>query len=999
MKKALIFLTLSLVILMCLVACGGEVTGKQVPIYEGMTVSPTTEVASVGTKVVSLVSYKKSTKKTDLDPEGCDYYADLGEEIYINVHIHNPDEFEILSFTLNGEKYSSYMFEDGSNMETIIIKCNVGNESGTKEYTIDAIKYVDKQAIKNVILEGDKTITIHISNNEYVPEAPDITPACTHDDQSKIVIIEGKNATCTNTGLTEGKKCGNCGEILIPQNVIPAKGHKFGEWITVKEATVDENGLRERHCHCGEADTQITDKIPTSKGLKYTLNDDGKSYSVTGIGTCTDKEIIIPKEYNGLPITCIGEYAFYCCESIESVTIPDSVKSIEAVSFATCDSLKKVTIPNSVTSIGNSAFSDCISLVEITIPDSLESIGSHVFFRCDKLPYNIYDNALYLGNENNPYIVLVEVQNKENLKNCRIHNNTKFIYYAAFTGCTSLTSITIPDSVISIGENAFCFCTSLTSIIIPDSVISIGVSAFSSCTLLANVKMSNCVTNIGNFAFAGCTALTNITIPDTVTKISDGVFYDCSSLECITLSQYLESIGDHAFSGCDLLENITIPNYVTSIGIGAFCDCSSIQNIEIPNSVTYIGYGAFAGCSALKTIFIPNGVTSIGRNTFYLCKALSTVELGCSLTSIGDLAFGECSSITYVNIPDSVTSIGENAFYRCTSLTSIIIPDSVTHIGRSAFYDCCSLTSVSIPNSVTSIAASMFSKCTSLRSVTIPDTVTSIGERAFDFCTSLKNVLIPDSVTYISDNAFLGCYSLQYNEYDNALYLGNENNPYIILIKAKDESITSCDIYSTTKFIHEDAFYNCKSLTSIIIPDGVTNIAADTFYGCSSLQSITIPNSVTSIDGGAFYGCTSLKHITIPNSVTRIVSGAFTGCLSLRYNSCNGAKYLGNDDNPYYALIKADNINMTACELEDRTKIIADGAFSDCTLLVYVLIPNSVTNIGAGVFNECVWLTSVNFLGTIEEWNQITNMGNWKAYYLPDTTTEVICFDGTVTIE
>ena len=314
-------------------------------------------------------------------------------------------------------------------------------------------------------------------------------------------------------------------------------------------------------------------------------------------------------------------------------------------------------------------------------------------------------------------------------------------------------------SVTSIDNSAFSGCSSLQSVTIPNSVTSIGYGAFSDCSSLASVTISNSMTSIGNCAFKNC-GLTSVTIPNSVTSIWYEAFSGCSSLQSVTIPNSVTSIGDYAFRDCGSLQSITIPNSVTSIGESAFRDCSSLQSITIPNSVTSIGESAFRDCGNLQTIIIPNSVTSIGDQTFNGCDNLQSVTIPNSVTSIGDVAFGSCLSLQSITIPNSVTHIGFAAFGSCLSLQSITIPNSVTSIGRAAFRSCGSLTSVNIPNSVTSIGDNAFSNCSSLQSVTIPNSVTSIGGSAFSGCFSLESVTIPNSVTSIGDEAFADCENL-----------------------------------------------------------------------------------------------------------------------------------------------------------------------------------------------------------------------------------------------
>ena len=393
------------------------------------------------------------------------------------------------------------------------------------------------------------------------------------------------------------------------------------------------------------------------------------------------------------------------------------------------------------------------------------------------------------------------------LQSVTIPDSVTSIGDSAFSCCSSLQSVTIPDSVTSIGGRAFGECSSLQSVTIPDSVTSIGESAFSWCTSLQSVIIPDSVTSIGDRAFWGCTSLQSVIIPDSVTSIGNKAFSDCKSLQSVTIPDSVTSISDSAFSGCSSLQSVTIPDSVTSIGRRAFSKCSSLQSVTIPDSVTSIGAGAFSGCSSLHSFTIPDSVTSINGNPFFSCPAriinyskhfvivennLYTSDkrklisylskenhfiIPDSVTSIGAMAFFACSSLQSVAIPGSVTSIGTGAFTWCSSLQSVTIPGSVTSIGNVAFWGCSSLQSVTIPDSVTSIGNEAFSHCSSLQSVIIPDSVTSIGNKAFSDCKSLQSVTIPDSVTSIGDGAFLSCESLRsvfisrktYSRLDNSL--------------------------------------------------------------------------------------------------------------------------------------------------------------------------------------------------------------------------------------
>ena len=309
------------------------------------------------------------------------------------------------------------------------------------------------------------------------------------------------------------------------------------------------------------------------------------------------------------------------------------------------------------------------------------------------------------------------------------------------------TSITIPNSVTSIGDSAFSGCSSLTSVTIPNSVTSIGRWAFWGCSGLTTLNFNaiDCQdfedsyfngNHVGSFG----NSLTTVNIGDSVQRIPAYFVSGCSDLTLVTIPTGVTSIGGWTFSGCSGLTSVTIPTGVTSIEGYTFYGCTGLTSITIPNNITSIGNSAFAYCSGLSSVTIPTGVTSIGESAFAYCSGLSSVTIPNSVTSIGNSAFSGCSGLTSVTIPNSVTSIESYTFSGCSGLTSVTIPNSVTSIGKGAFAYCSGLSSVTIPNSVTSIGNSAFSGCSGLTSVSIPTGVTSIGERAFYGCNNLSSI-------------------------------------------------------------------------------------------------------------------------------------------------------------------------------------------------------------------------------------------------------------------
>ena len=423
---------------------------------------------------------------------------------------------------------------------------------------------------------------------------------------------------------------------------------------------------------------------------------------------------------------------------------------------------------------------------------------------------------------------------------------------------------------------------------------------------------------------------------------------------------------------------LIIPDYINSFPVKtiartAFNDQTTIRTLIIRDGIETVG--GFDGCNSISEIKFPKQIKTIDNYAFANC-GFSSFSIPQGVETIDDNAFYNCKFLNEINIPDSVTSIGSSAFGGCNSLTGVTIPDSITSIGSSVFSGCSSLASITIPNSVVSIGSSAFSDCSSLTNVTIGNSVTSIGGGAFSGCSGLTNITIPDSVTSIGSSAFSGCSQLTYNVKENLLYLGNPENHYLYLADT-NTNITEAKIDKNCRLIGNSAFSDCKRLTSVTIPNSVTSIGSYAFSWCSSLTSMTIGNSVTSIGGGAFSGCSELTNITIPDSVVSIDASAFSGCGKLTYNVKENLKYLGNSQNPYLYLADTTNTNITEAKIDKNCRLIGDSAFSGCSSLTNITIPDSVVSIGASAFGGCSSLASI----TIP--NSVTSIGRWVFYSRP----------------
>ena len=510
-----------------------------------------------------------------------------------------------------------------------------------------------------------------------------------------------------------------------------------------------------------------------SKGLEYEINADGKTCTITGIGSCTDTDLIIPETIDGYRVTKIGGSAFQNCMSLTSVVIASSITSIDYQAFYGCYRLVEV--------INKSKHINLKEDYDINVMTRFYALS---ISNCDD------DYVSKLTNDNG-YIVFSD----DNYKILVGYNGTE-------------TDLVLPTYITDINQYAFYYCPSLTSIVIPDSVTSIGQCAFFGCTSLMSVVTGKSLSSIGSYAFNGCYTLIEVINKSSYMTVKKGAvgngligYYalSVSNREDDYVSKlvkdddyviYIDG-NDKILVGCiGLKKSLVLPTYVTEIYNGAFYDCSSLKSIEIPNSVTSIGRRAFSNCENLKFREYNNGkylgsnnnsyfalVEVINKNIstitihdrtkiiidwmFQGCKSLTSAIIGDSVTRVSEGAFSGCEALKSVVISDSVTTIADNAFNNCPSLTSVVIGDSVTSIGEHAFNSCQSLTSIVIPDSVTSIGSYAFTNCQSLTSVVIGDSVASIGESAFSYCGLLMSVVIPDSVTSIGESAFFWCDSLK----------------------------------------------------------------------------------------------------------------------------------------------------------------------------------------------------------------------------------------------
>lgn len=375
--------------------------------------------------------------------------------------------------------------------------------------------------------------------------------------------------------------------------------------------------------------------------------------------------------------------------------------------------------------------------------------------------------------------------------------------------------------VTEIGEYAFSNCTNLKSVEIPNTVIKIGEHAFSNCVNLKNIEIPNTITEIGEYAFSYCEGLKNINIPNGIKTIEERTFYNCISLE-----------------------NIEIPHTVTSIKSGAFWECINLKDIEIPDSVIELE-SAFYGCKNLKSIKLPKNITYIDVYSFNGCYELESIEMPKNIKSIGKYAFYDCTNLKSIDIPDTVTEIGEWAFRGCESLKEIKMPNELKDIKGFAFCCCTGIKNIEIPKSVISIGERAFESCSNLESAKIPNTVKNIDPTSFGWCDKLiiygpsdsyvEKYAKDNNIPFIATTISLSSSDIKVNSIVNQPYTGNEIEPNLV-IKYKDKVLTKNVDYklsyknnisvgiATVNITGMGQYTGSKKVTFKIVPKTVTGV-------------------------------------------------------------------------------------------------------------------------------------------------------------------------------
>ena len=673
-----------------------------------------------------------------------------------------------------------------------------------------------------------------------------------------------------------------------------------------------------------------------------------------------------------LSVTYRGSsYSNYSNEYTGNVVIPESV-TYNGNSYP-------------VTSIGDCAFYDCSGLTSITIPYSVTSIGSNAF----------HGTALHNNAANGVFYVdrwICGYKGNKPTGNLVLAEDSRGIAGSAFSNCTGLTSVTIPNSVTNIGSQAFYNCSSLTSVTIPNSVTNIGSQAFYNCSGLTSLTIPNSVTSIGSSAFYGCSGLTSVTIPNSVTSICDNAFGSCNKLESVTIGSGVLSIGSNVFKNHTPTKVIWLTNTPPSGYANAAGTINYVANnlyTSLSNKTEYkflssmfevdgVKYVPVSPsertCDAIDCLYDNNaenihigktvtnkGITltvkQVHPYAFYRNPYIKNIELTFD-GNIGDYAFYGLTGSFTANINNAGT-IGVSAFYGSTGLTTLQIGSRVTNVGNYAFYGCTGLTTATI-NNKGSLGSHVFQGCTGMTTTTLGEEISSLGSYAFYGCSSLQGIVIPNAVKTIGQYGFQSC-----------------------------SAMTSVKIGTGVKSIETYTFAGCSSLTDMQIGSNVTTINTYAFSNCTSLQEISIPRTVTDIKNYVFKDCSGLKTVSIEDreTVLNLGYGSNSSNKTLFSDCPLEAVYIGGNISydtskscgysPFYRNTTLQTVTITDKETEisenefygctslknvsigDGVESIGNWAFSGCSSLEYFAFGTALKTIGKEAFSDCTGVTQI----------------------------------------
>ena len=729
----------------------------------------------------------------------------------------------------------------------------------------------------------------------------------------------------------------------------------------------------------------------------------------------------------------IGRWAFSYCEKLIEIDLPDGIKEIKDYIFAECFSLVRVGIPDSVESIQRHSFYYCTALLSVDLPRNLSYLSGEAFYGTSVTVKNFPDNENYKDIDGIVYKldyagVPVEIAFASKSIESVIIPKGIYVNEYAFKDCTKLKSVKFESGYdqTSLGEGAFSGCTALREIELPDSITYIGYGVFSGCTSLERVKFPSNLNYMGGSGLSGCTALKSFDFDTALDYLPASTFKGCTALESVTLGGNIKTVGYEAFAECSSIKEINWSSSIDTIESRAFYK-SGIVKIVIPDSVTYIGEEVFKQTDKLKELILPAGLKNI-PNGLCTLSSIESVFIPESVETVGGGAFSYCHNLKTPIVLKNAVCIGENAFAECFNIPSVEFSDKLTSIGHRAFYSCNSITELTLPSSLENMGVCVFMSCEQLLSVTVPSTLTAINDHAFFNCRRLCTVVNNSDLVFdfeSESNGFISMHAVVIKEKDGTVRRKtNEKGEIIEFIETADgyrfmkagenytlksyhggentitlplyingSRYTLSEFYGAEHIIIPEgftdlgysAFANSTKIKSVVIPDSASQIGG-IFANCSSLESVTIGRGTVRIYNGTFSDCTSLKEINFTDSVRWIDKGAFenTAFYKDKSNWCDGALYIGD-------CLVALSGDIKYLKVREDTRIVATGLFEECHYLEYLRIDTGICT--SYILNG---LTNIKCIEIFGEPSSYLPISSFFGRSVPETLERVVLSKGVV---
>ena len=772
--------------------------------------------------------------------------------------------------------------------------------------------------------------------------------------------------TSIGTGAFYG--CTGLKSITTPSSLTSLGSSAFYGCTGLKSAVVNGTGvtLTRTFENCENLESVILGNGVVSMAVEYAAGPHGP---FSGCSKLSSLEI-------GSGVTVIPKDVFRGMSSLQRVVLQGSISTIGDSAFYGCQNLTSIVIPQrAVSQIGIRAFNGCQNLTEVSCaPKTIDYYafegctslsGGIEFSRCESIGYYAFKGctAYAFGDLELPA--------------------AKTIESGAFEGCTGLTRITTSANLTTLGGASFYGCTGLKSAVINGTGLTLGTSTFKDCENLESVILGNGVTAIitesGGYTyspFAGCLKLATLEIGTGVTVIPDSLCSGLSGLQRVVLRGAITEIGASAFSGCQSLPSFSFGDTLKTIGNGAFSGCTGLTRITTPESLTLLGSSAFYGCTGLKSAVV-NGTGLTETGAFRNCSNLESVILGDGVISIGtEHPFSGCAKLASLEIGMGMTAIPNGVFSGMSSLQRVVLHSPLVQIGRSAFYGCQNLTTVSCaPKTIENVA---FDGCTSLSGGIDFSQCESIGQFAFGSCAAYAfgDLDLP-SAKMIDISAFSGCTGI--------MSITTSENLTSLSYAAFSgcTGLKSAVINGTDLTLGARTFKDCENLESVILGDGVISIGTEPpFPGCSKLALLEIGIGMTAVPRVLCYGLSGLQRVVFRGAIAQIGDSAFENCQNLVSISLGGVPKTIGDRAFCNCQSLSEGIDLSQCES------IGGSAFGKCSSYPFgELDLPSVKSIGNSAFRECTGLTGITTPASL------TTLGEFAFFFCTELRSAVV--DGT----